>query len=489
MLLAALGGLYCFPALLHSQDRAADQLVKRTMKQWKIPGLALAVVQDDNVVYLKGFGERQLGTSAPITPDTVFPIASCTKSFTTLAMGMLVDEGKMGWDDPVRKHLPDFHLSDAHADALVTLRDLVTHRTGVATHDLLWFQSPWSLEERVKRAGKLEQARPFRSGFQYQVVLFGAAGLAVGSASGTTWQSFVQQRILDPLAMKSSWCAFPGERSSAELASPHVKGPSGIVVAPRYPLDEPDPAGSIHSTARDLAEYLRFQLGDGTWHGQRLISAESLAEPHTAQVVLRLEGAARAMNPETLFLHYGMGWVVQDYRGKLLVMHGGSIQGFRAHLTLVPEARLGLALLNNFDSGLANLALSNSLVELFLGLPAKDWSTYYLELSEQTEAEERARAKELRDRRAKDGGPGHPLASYVGTYEDSAYGTSQIDEEDGKLVWRWGKMKIPLEPYEEDTFLANYGPLVDAVFEFGRGKGGSIETLRAMDRVFRRVAK
>src|SRR5262249_27706074 len=158
-------------------------------------------------------------------------------------------------------------------------------------------------------------------------------------------QAFVEKRILGPLEMKASRCTFPADNPKAELASPHHKEGGKVATLPRYPLTEPDPAGSIHSTARDLARYLRFQLGDGTWQGQGLISAESLAEPHTPQVVLRRVGGARLINPETLFLHYGMGWIVQDYRGKLLVMHGGSIDGFRAHLTLVPEARLGIALL------------------------------------------------------------------------------------------------------------------------------------------------
>jgi len=313
VLLGTLALFIFFPGALRSRHDSADQLVARTMKRWRIPGLAVAVVQDDRVAYLKGFGQREVGKSAPVTADTVFPIASCTKSFTTLAMGMLADEGKMSWDDPVGKHIPYFHLADPLADAQVNLRDLVTHRTGLGSYDLLWYHSPWSLDERVKRVRYLQPSRPFRSGFQYQVVLFSAAGLAVGAASGATWEGFVQERILGPLAMTSSRCTFR-QSPPADLAAPHQIGPGGATaVLPRYPLADPDPAGSLHSTARDLAQYLRFQLGDGTWEGKRLISAASLAEPHTAQIVLPLHGPTQAMNPETLFLHYGMGWVVQDY--------------------------------------------------------------------------------------------------------------------------------------------------------------------------------
>lgn len=486
--LAVLTGLAC-PGLLQAQakiSKTIDNLARRSMKQWKTPGLALVVVHEDRVIYLKGLGVRELDKPEAVTPDTIFPIASCSKSFTTLAMGMLVDEGKLDWDEPVRKHVPYFHLADKLADADVTLRDLVTHRTGVGSHDLFWYATPWSLEERIRRAGKLDLDLPFRAGFRYQVVLFGAAGVAVGNASKSTWQDFVQTRILDALDMKSSRCTQPPADANTNQASPHKKGDDGRIVSiPRYALTAPDPAGSIHSTARDLAAYLRFQLSDGTWNGKQLISAENLAEPQTPQVVLRRVGAARRMNPETLFLHYGMGWIVQDYRGKRLLMHGGSIDGFRAHLTLVPEANLGIALLNNLDGGLANLALSNSLVDLFLDAPPKDWSSYFLELFEAGEREDRARARELRDQRDPKGPP-RALQAYVGVYDDAAYGSCKIELDKKGLIWSWQKLRIPLEHFQGDIFVANYGPLVDTGFIFTEGADGTVDSFLTLGRVFRR---
>ena len=360
----------------------------------------------------------------------------------------------------------------------------MSHRTGVGTHDLLWYGANWSLEERIRHACKLDLISPFRSSFRYQVVFFGAAGVAAGNAAGTPWEDFVQARILDPLEMTSSRCTYSGDKGN--VASPHAQQDGKVVVVPRFPLGDPDPTGSIHSTARDLAGYLRFQMGDGTWKGKRLISAESLAEPHTAQIVLRLQGAAKAMNPETLFLHYGMGWIVQDYRGKRLLMHGGSIDGFRAHLTLVPEAGLGIGLLSNLEGGLANVSLSNSIVDLVLGAPARDWSSYYLKLFEDGEREGRAHAKELRDRRGPDHEPPRPLKAYAGAYEDAAYGDCRIELEDGKLFWKWQKVRCPLEHYQADVFLANYGPLSDTAFVFAATPSGTVEGFRIEDRTFRR---
>jgi CubicO group peptidase (beta-lactamase class C family) len=485
-LILCLPVVFALPALATAQPKPAiDALVRQTMKQWQVPGLALVIVRDDRLLYLQGYGTRVAGTDGPVTADTVFPIASCTKSFTTLAMAMLVDDDRLGWDDPVRKHLPYFHLADPLADASVTLRDLVTHRTGIGGHDLLWYGSGWSLDERIKHACKLDPAVPFRSGFRYQVMMFGAAGVAAGNAAGISWQDLVTRRILEPLGMTSSRCIYPGD-DTKDLAQPHRKDADGKVHAmPRFPIREPDPAGSIHSTARDLAPYLRFQLGDGAWQGKRLISAASLAEPQTAQVVLRLHGAARTMNPETLFLNCGMGWIVQDYRGKKLVMHGGAIDGFRSHLTLVPEARLGIGLLSNLDGGLSNLAISNSLIDMLLGLPTRDWSSYYLELFEESEREGRARAKDLRDHRSSEGPP-RPLTVYAGSYEDAAYGPCKIEVADGKLLWNWGKVRCPLEHYQGDAFLGNHGPLVDTGFAFTADPSGAITSFRMMDRVFRR---
>ncbi|MFO0966038.1 MAG: serine hydrolase [Gemmataceae bacterium] len=485
ILLLALGSLVALPGSLHAQSaRDIDDLVRQTMKSWRIPGLALVVVQGDKIVYLNGFGVREAGKPETVTPDTVFPIASCTKSFTTLAMGMLVDEGKLRWDDLVRKHVPYFRLTDPLADAAVTLRDVVCHRTGVAAHDLLWYGSGWGLEERIRHACKLDLDQPFRASFRYQVVFFDAAGAAVGTASGASWEDFVQKRILEPLEMKSSSCLFPAK--AANLASPHRKDAAGKPsVITRFPMASAYPAGSVHATAKDLANYLRFQLGDGTWKGKRLISRENLAEPHTPQVTLRRTGALKALNPETLFLHYGMGWIVQDYRGKLLLMHGGSIDGFRAHLTLVPAERLGIAILNNLDGGLANVALSNSIIDLFLKAPAKDWDSHYLELFEQGERAEAARAKALREK--SDPKLPRPATAYAGTYEDAAYGTCKVEVEKGRLMWLWSKVRCPLEHFQEETFLANEGPLVEAPFTFVVGRDGAIEAFHAIGRLFRRV--
>ncbi len=482
--LACLLGISSWAHAQPPTPQAIEALVKSALKEWQVPGLALAIVHEDRLIFLRRHGVKELGKPRPVTPDTVFPVASCSKPFTSLAIALLVDEGKLAWDDPVKKYVPFFRLKDPLADANATLRDLLTHRTGVGSHELLWYKAPWDLEERIRKIGKVELESSFRSSFHYQVILFGTAGYAAGKAAGTSWQDLVQRRIFDSLEMKAAFPVFPGDE--VDLAVGHRKFADGIKSIPRYPLDRPDPAGSIHASARDLAKFLRFQLGDGTWQGKRLLAANTLAEMHMPQIVIRREGFARVMNPESLQLSYGLGWIVQDYRGKLMVLHGGAIDGFRAHFTLVPQLRLGIVLVNNLDRTFMNLALSNTLVDRFLGAQAKDWNAYYLDIQAQEEAEEKERAKALRAKRKPGTKPTYPLQDYAGQFQDEAYGTCTVTLVEGRLVWSWGNLRCSLEHFQNDKFLANSDTLIDAPAEFRLGKNGGVEALTIIRRVFRK---
>lgn len=464
-----------------------DAVMRDALASWHVPGAALAIVHDDRVIYLKGFGVRELGKSEPVTADTIFPLASCTKPFTSLALAMLVDEGKLRWDDPVRKHVPFFRLADPLADAQVTLRDLLCHRTGLGSHELLWYRAPWSLEERIRKIALLEPSHSFRAKLQYQSILFGTAGYAAGKASGSAWPELMQKRIFDVLDMKSASVITSQALKSPDHASPHKRAADGkVVVIPWYTITEPDPAGSINASARDLAKFVRFQLGDGRWQGRQHVSAEQLAETHAPQIVVRLEGFARVMNPDTGQLSYGLGWVVQDYRGQHLLMHGGVIDGFRAHFTLVPKRKLGFVLLNNLDRTQMNLAVSNALVDLFCGLPYRDWNAYYQKIQEaEAEQAQRAKAKRLEQKHSGTK-PSRPLQAYAGVYEDRAYGPCRISVDKGRLVWQWSNFHLPLEHWHYDTFRVSSDVFIDAAFVFALGTDGEVASLRAMDREFKR---
>jgi CubicO group peptidase (beta-lactamase class C family) len=471
------------------EEAQIDALVRKTLAAWHVPGVAVALIRDGKVVYLKGHGVRAVGRKDRVTPDTLFPIASCTKAFTTAAMGILVDEGKMGWDDPVRKHLRYFHLADLRPEEVV-LRDLVSHRTGLRGHDMLWYRSPWPPEEVVRRAGRLPLDKRFRKAFQYQSTMFTAAGLAVASASGRPWEDFVRDRLLQPLGMTGAVFTTAASHRSADYAFPHrlnTRGePEGIDF---YPIDRPEPAGSLHASARDLAQWVRFQLGDGAFGGRRLMSPSNLAETHTPQIEIPMDRLDRMMFPDTKRMDYCMGWVLLDRGGEQVLSHAGAIEGFRAQLTLVPARKVGLVLLGNLDQTRMNIALSHALLDVLLDLPRRDWNAVVQGAvrKEQAEAAEAERAR--RARRIPNTRPSAELAAYVGEYEHPAYGEVKVTLGDGGLVWQWHDFRAPLEHFHYDTFTLPIAVMEDpeVVFTFD---GAAVKGMKVNGTIgveFRRV--
>ena len=430
-----------------------DRLVADALKVWDVPGAAVVIVTPDGLVHLKGYGVREVG-GMPVTPDTAFPLASCTKAFTTALVARLADAGRLSWDDPVRKHLPDFHLSDPAADALVTLRDLAAHRTGVGPHDLFWYRSPWSQEEMVRRAGKLRLSRPFRTAMQYQSVMYIALGQAAAKAGGKPWAELISKQVFEPLEMKDATLTTTAAFKQSDRASGHKPGADGkLAVVPWYEQPEANPAGSVNASARDLAAWLRFQLSGGRHGDTQLVSEAALRETQSPQTVIRMGDDAHALSPESQQTSYGLAWVVQDYRGRLQVQHAGMIDGFRAHVTLLPKDGYAFAILANREGTRMNLALSNALTDLLLGLPSRDWNKYLLGVQADAEEATRVQARQADLARQRDPRkPSVPEEKLAGDYEEPAYGTAIIRAGKDGLVWEWGNWKLRLEHFNGNSF-------------------------------------
>jgi CubicO group peptidase (beta-lactamase class C family) len=465
-----------------------DTVVDQARARWELPGLAVAVVHGDEPAYLYGSGLRALGGKEPVTPDTLFAIASLTKAFTATGLGILVDEGKATWDDPVRKHLPDFRLSDPLADRDVTLRDLLCHRTGLARHDLLWYRAPWSLDETVRRMAFLEPASSFRSRYEYNNLAYIAAGMAVARASGMAWHDFTSKRIFAPLGMKSAVFTASAARASADHATPHRRDGSGKHrPAGWYPDDrQVRGSGSIKANVRDLSAWLRMQLNGGKFAGKQVISARALAETHRPQVVVPVEGPVAKMTESTQ-VSYGLGWRISDYRGRKALAHGGANDGFRAALVLVPDAKLGLVLLTNCEDAEAVQATANQLLDILLGLKEKDWHGFYQKRPRPNPAR---RAVPPRRPGTK---PSLEQVGYLGTYADRAYGELKIDEEGKQLVLLWSGWRMVLEHYHYDTFMAKVGKseenrrLEGELATFTLDGAGNVASVRFLGRTFVRA--
>lgn len=500
--LFALLALLGFQSLVSAQavdEAAIDALIKDTLKAWQAPGAAVVIVRGDQVVYLKGHGVKKLDVDSPVTADTQFAIASTSKAFTATAIAILVEEGKMRWDDPVRKYLESFRLSDPLADANITIRDLVCHRCGLARHDLLWYGADNSREEILRRVGLIKLDRQFRSTFQYQNIMFLAAGMASGVADKSSWETVVQKRIFDPLGMKEANFSTMVASKAPDHSMPHVRLSGKVQSIEWKNIDNVGPAGSINASVRDLGKWIRFQLGDGTFEGKRLLSAARLAETHSPQMVIDMDGPtgvpsySKNMNPETNMMSYGLGWVVQDFRGVHMLSHGGSIDGFRSQVALVPKAKLGIAILSNLGRTSLPEALRNNLVELVLELPKRDWNTFYLEQQKKTLEENREKQKEREAKRQKGTKPSRELSAYVGSYEEPAYGKVTITEAKEGLVAQWSNYKVRLDHFHFDTFTGRGpadsldNPLSNATVQFTLAADGELSAVTLLGAEFKRV--
>ena len=474
------------------------------MKAWAVPGACVGIVHNDKLVQVKGYGVREVGTRDAVTSSTLFGVGSCTKAVCATAAAVLADEKKLDWDDPVRKHLPWFRMSDPLAERELTLRDCLCHRTGLHDkHDLLYYMAPWSLEEVVRRVAHLELDFPFRSTFHYGGLNYHIAPLVVAAAAGKPWHEFARDKLLAPLGMTETAFTKAEWEKARNRATTHLKTPDGkvVVIPPWNPVDDQiDGSGRLKASGTAMCDWVRMQLGGGKrkQNGDPLVSEASLRETHTPQVVIRREGFWQDVLPkaETVTLSYGLGWHVHDYRGHEVMFHAGRTVGFSAETVLVPGAKLGFVILTNLNECFMPEALMHTLLDLYLDLPKTDWNAHYAKVDKkwkETATEEKvARTKKQR----KDTKPTLANGEYAGTYSEPAYKDVQVIAEGGKLWMKWSNFKAELKHFHHDTFTAtgdggvnvyNENPLDGEAVGFGLNGEGQVSSLDWYGRRFKRV--
>jgi CubicO group peptidase (beta-lactamase class C family) len=445
-----------------------DAYVGRAMREFGVPGMAVAVVKDGQVVLAKGYGVRRAGEPAPVDADTLFGIASNTKAFTCAALSILVEEGKLAWDDPVTTHLPAFQMYDPWVTREVTVRDLVTHRAGLGLGggDLMWWPpTTFSRDEIVRGIRYVKPASSLRSRYAYNNVAFVAAGEVVAAAAGTRWDDLVRERILAPLGMSRTTTGPPATAGNVAAAHLEVAG----VVAPIAPMDfaNAGAAAGISSSASDMARWLAMLLecgrGKDAPAGRTcVLKPESIRRMWSSQTVLATPDPPAGLEPlKANFAAYGLGFGLRDYRGREIVSHTGGLPGYVSQVALVPEERLGLVVLTNQEETGAFEAVKYRIFDEYLGAPVPpvDWIAAFRKRAgdERKKAEEAvAKAAAARDAASR---PSLPLAKYAGRYRDAWYGDATIAEEAGRLVlvmMRTPGMVADLEPWQQDTFVARW---------------------------------
>ncbi|MCP4660448.1 MAG: serine hydrolase [bacterium] len=433
------------PAALAGIDAFVDQAIA----DWNAPGCGLAVVSGGEVVYARGFGLRDLERRLPVTPDTLFAIGSTTKAFTTTVLGTLADEGKVDWDRPLRTYLPEFRLHDPITSELISPRDLVTHRSGLPRHDLVWYNNhEITREEMVARLAFLESSAALRSKFQYNNLMYVAAGYLIEQLTGDRWEAAVRTRIFEPLGMTRSNFSVDDSQQDEDFAFPHRENDDGeIERIPFRRIDLVGPAGSINSSVREMSRWLLLNLNGGKLGDRRLINAATLADIHSPH----MPTGGSPERPEISQGTYGLGWAIDTYRGHRRIHHGGGIDGFITSVMLFPDDDLGLVSFTNSESDFPEL-LNQHVADRMLGIEPIDWNGEALAERVQERKARAEAAPQKQTTRRLGTHPSHELADYAGRYQHPGYGPLAVALGDGSLQVTFNGIAAPLEHWHYDVW-------------------------------------
>jgi CubicO group peptidase (beta-lactamase class C family) len=481
-------------AIVAAQSQASappdvDQWVGRAMREFDVPGLALAIVKDDAVVVAKGYGVRKLGEPAPVDARTLFGIASNTKVFTATALGLLVEEHKIEWDAPVIRYLPSFAMFDPYVTRELTVRDLLVHRSGLGlgAGDLLWWpRSTYDRKEVVRRLRFIPPATSFRSAYAYDNVLYLVAGQVIEAVGGRSWEDFVQTRILQKVGMTGSNVRHSAAAAGGNVAAPHAPIDGKLQAIAPFDSDNTNPAGGINASAEDMAKWLRVLLAHGKLaDGTRLYSEDTWRQLTTLVTPMPINPLPPEVAPlAPSFNGYGLGLGVRDYRGHKALMHTGGLPGYVSRVAWIPDANVGVAVLTNQESVAAFDAIAFHVLDHYLGAPAFDWIDGYAKVVKRMQAasaESETRAAAARDAASK---PSLAAAKYAGTYRDGWYGDVTIAERGGKLTIAFSHtpaLSGTLEHFQHDTFIARWRDRelrADAYVTFALNPDGTIDQVK-----------
>ena len=449
-----LAGVIFLTSSINAQMPAEiDAYVEASMKAWDVPGVSVTIVKDGKLFIAKGYGVRELGKPEKVDENTMWDIASITKSFTAAAIGSLVDEGKMRWDDPVRRHLPSFELSDPWASQHITIRDLLTHRHGLERADFMWRFTGYETSEVIRRVRFMEFREPFRASFAYSNVGYTVAGEASAAAAGMPWGDLIRTRLLEPLGMTDSTAGVVHT-----LAPNHVVGHTTIASVHRPIRNKKGmntlPAGGVNSTPRDIAKWMLFHLGDGTWNGKRVLSTAVMNEMHAPHNIIPTTPEMREARGVHFFGGYGLGWQVMDFRGHKMFWHSGGANGMPTYMALLPKEKIGVAVfINTWDAPTVHGAIAGHVLDTLLNTGVA------------TKAPSRPETPRPEPPKRVEGtSPSRPIETYAGTYENKLHGTMTVRREGDKLVLQFGNGELAdLTHWHYDTFRVKWQ---DRTFEY-----------------------
>ncbi|MCK4766255.1 MAG: serine hydrolase [Candidatus Aminicenantes bacterium] len=407
---------------------ALDKYIGKTVKDFEVVGLSIAIVKDGAVVFDKNYGCKDYEKKDKVGGNSLFNIASCSKAFTAACIGILVQEGKLAWKDKVIDYLPEFRLSDPYITRELTIKDLLCHRSGLETFggDLLWYETGYDSKEIIRRMRYIPVKRQFRSEYGYQNNMYIVAGAVIEKVSGKSWGEFLSEKILQPLEMKTT--RFSGKQvdEKMDVAYPHI----GQKKYPRW-IQPENPAASLFSSSSEMANWIRMLLDGGKWKDRQILESGTIAELFSSQTIRRVSSFAKKNG--TRFRAYGLGWGLYDYYGEKIVEHSGGMPGYISKVMLVPDRNLGVVILTNNMKYLTTV-LRYKILDLFLQRDGKkDWAAEFLEIEKKYEKRRQARQEKRAAERVKRTRPALKLKEYVGVFEDRMYGKAEVVFKEKKL--------------------------------------------------------
>ncbi len=480
-----------------------DNYVEEAMRDWMVPGLAISVVKDDSLVLARGYGVKKLGNPAEVDAHTLFAIASNSKAFTATAIGMLIEEGKLSWDDPAIQYLPTLLLYDPYVTREITIRDLLCHRSGFQRWggDMIWYGSDRSVSEVLFQVRYLTPHSSFRSKYGYCNLMFVAAGQITEAVSGKRWGDFLAERIFEPLGMRRTRTSTNDLKGMENVASPHTKVDGKIQPIPYRNIDNSPAAGAINSSAFELAQWLRLQLSYGSYNGEQVVDSTIIKEMRTPHTIVRFSREQKELFPTRHFLTYGLGLFLSDYHGRLLVTHGGGLDGMFSYSGFLPEEKLGIAVLTNLDDHRMMTALFHRIVDAYLDVPKQDWSAVFLSKRQEEKEREAKEKKEREGKRSKKKTVYAAPKNIAGSYKNQILGDAEIIGENRKLILtleRYPGILGRLEHWDYETYICKWNDPMwgesDLIFvPDGQGSVGAFRVkvredfIDPLDYVFERV--
>jgi CubicO group peptidase (beta-lactamase class C family) len=446
---------------MNISSNVIDEIVLNTLERFEIPACSIAIVHQDEIIYKKGYGTRTKGKQETVDEHTVFALASISKSTAAACLGILVDEGKIRWDDPVRKYLPDFELYDCFATHEIQIRDLLIHNSGLpsVSGGTIWYGSTFTRAEIVSRLKFLIPSHSFRSVYAYQNIIFLVAGELIHAISGLSWDDFVQERIFEPLGMQRTKTRLNEINAMGNIATPHARIEGLISTIPYRNHENVGPAAAVNSTVWDWSQYLRMHLNAGNFAGTQILSAERIREFWEVNTPIPFQALPEYFQIEPPILNaYGFGWFISNYRDKKIVYHSGGVDGMRTMMTLIPQEKLGILVFTNMEApGIG--PITNQVIDYLLKYPSKPWldwyDRYFQEVTEKlkNDRNKKENSRVLNTRSHLD------QQAYCGIYQDRMVGNLSIAIEEGSLILRFNNnpaFQAQLSHWHFDTFKINW---------------------------------